>query len=160
MSPKRGTSRAGVAGKSRAATSRGGQIRLRRVYDPPERDEGPCYLVDGLWPRGIGKARLRIEGWLRDVAPSPSLRAWFRHDPERWPEFRARYFAELERKPEAWKPLLEAARRGPVTLLYAASDREHNNAVALREFLEAKLRMRRSSRRTRSTPRASDRASS
>ena len=114
-------------------------IKVKRVYDPAEPDDGRRFLVDRLWPRGMRKEALRMEGWLRDVAPSDRLRRWFGHDPKKWEEFRRRYFAELEAHPEAWQPLLEAARAGNVTLLFSARDTSYNNAVALREFLEGKL---------------------
>ncbi len=115
-------------------------IKVKRVYDPAEPDDGRRFLVDRLWPRGMRKEALRMEGWLRDVAPSDRLRRWFGHDPKKWEEFRRRYFAELEAHPEAWQPLLEAARAGNVTLLFSARDTSYNNAVALREFLEGKLK--------------------
>ena len=115
-------------------------IKVKRVYDPAEPDDGKRFLVDRLWPRGMRKEALRMEGWLRDVAPSDRLRRWFGHDPKKWEEFRRRYFAELEAHPEAWQPLLEAARAGNVTLLFSARDTSYNNAVALREFLEGKLK--------------------
>ncbi|HVY61184.1 MAG TPA: DUF488 domain-containing protein [Planctomycetota bacterium] len=114
------------------------EIRLRRVYDPPGRGEGKRFLVERLWPRGVKKEMLAIDGWLRDVAPSTELRKWFSHDPARWAEFRRRYQAELADNQAAWRPLLEAAREGAVTLLYSSRDTEHNNAVALRAFLERK----------------------
>lgn len=114
-------------------------IRIRRVYDPAQQDEGARYLVDGLWPRDIRKGDLHVEGWLRGVAPSAELRRWFSHDPEKWDEFRRRYAAELDANPGAWRPLLDAARRGTITLLYAAKDTERNNAVALRDYLQARL---------------------
>ncbi len=117
-------------------------IKVKRVYDPVEPDDGKRFLVERLWPRGIRKEALQMDGWLKDVAPSDGLRRWFGHDPKKWEEFRRRYFAELEAHPEAWRPLLEAARAGHVTLLFSARDPHHNNAVALREFLEAKLRGR------------------
>jgi len=115
-------------------------IKVKRVYDPVEPDDGRRFLVDRLWPRGMRKEALRMEGWLRDVAPSDRLRRWFGHDPKKWEEFRRRYFAELEAHPEAWQPLREAARAGNVTLLFSARDTSYNNAVALREFLEGKLK--------------------
>lgn len=87
----------------------------------------------------MSRQSLALEAWLRQVAPSSALRRWYRHDPARWPEFKARYFAELERKPEAWQVLLHAAQMGTVTLVYASRERERNNAVALKEYLEAKL---------------------
>lgn len=114
-------------------------INLRRVYEPPRPGEGARYLVERLWPRGLSKEALQLDGWLREVAPSDALRRWFAHDPARWDEFRRRYFEELDRRAEAWQPLLEAARRGPVTLLFSARDPEHNNAVALKQYLEARL---------------------
>jgi uncharacterized protein YeaO (DUF488 family) len=95
--------------------------------------------VDRLWPRGVKKEKLELAGWLREVAPGDALRKWFKHDPARWSEFQRRYAAELERNPQAWQPILEAARKGRVTLLFAAKDAEHNNAVALKAFLEPKL---------------------
>lgn len=115
-------------------------IKVKRVYDPVEPDDGRRFLVERLWPRGIKKEALRMDGWLREVAPSDRLRRWFGHDPRKWEEFRRRYFEELEAHPEAWRPLLEAARVGNITLLFSARDTSHNNAVALREFLEEKLK--------------------
>jgi uncharacterized protein YeaO (DUF488 family) len=95
--------------------------------------------VDRLWPRGVKRERLQLAGWLKEVAPGESLREWFNHDPERWEEFQRRYSAELEERPGAWGPILQAARDGSVTLLFAAKDEQHNNAVALKAFLERKL---------------------
>jgi uncharacterized protein YeaO (DUF488 family) len=115
-----------------------GNIRLARIHAPDPEASGRVYLVDRLWPRGVRKDSVQLDGWLKDVAPSPELRRWFGHDPERWEEFRRRYFVELDARPESWQPLLDALRRGDVTLLYAARDQEHNNAVALRDFLEAR----------------------
>jgi uncharacterized protein YeaO (DUF488 family) len=114
-------------------------IRIERVYDHPGYDSGARFLVERLWPRGMKKEALQMDGWLKDVAPSGELRRWFGHDPARWEEFKQRYFAELDQKPEAWQPLLEAARKGDVTLLYSARDEEHNNALALRDYLQARL---------------------
>ena len=110
-------------------------IHLKRVYDEPAPGDGQRLLVDGLWPRGLTKAELQVEAWLRAVAPSTALRKWFGHDPARWDDFRHRYFAELAANPDALAQLRGWLARGPVTLLYAARDEEHNNAVALREFL-------------------------
>lgn len=111
-------------------------ISVKRVYEPAEPTDGARYLVDRLWPRGIRKEDLKIEAWLKDVAPSNELRNWFHHDLPKWDEFKGRYFAELDSKPNAWHPLMEAAKHGKVTLLYSARDEQHNNAVALQEFLE------------------------
>lgn len=114
-------------------------IKAKRVYDEEEPTDGVRFLVDRLWPRGVKKTELKIDGWLKDVAPSSDLRKWFAHDPVKWPEFRRRYFAELDREPEAWDPILKAARGGDVTLLYSAHDPEHSNAIALQEYLESKM---------------------
>jgi len=114
-------------------------IKLKRVYEQAEPDDGARYLIDGLWPRGVAKDALHLTAWVRDVAPSAELRKWFGHDPARWDEFRRRYGAELDAMPQAWEPLLGAARSGTITLLFAARDTEHNNAVALREYLQARL---------------------
>lgn len=110
-------------------------IRVKRVYDPPSSRDGIRFLVERLWPRGMKKADLRMEDWLKEAAPSSELRRWFGHAPQRWEEFRRRYFLELEKKPEVWEPIRKAARRGDVTLLYSARDTEHNNAVALKEYV-------------------------
>ncbi|MEU0518163.1 DUF488 family protein [Streptosporangium sp. NPDC006007] len=115
-----------------------GDIIISRAYGT-EPTEGAVFLVDGIWPRGVRKEDLKLAGWARDVAPSPELRLWFGHRPERFDEFRLRYRRELDGKPDAVRPLLEAARQGPVTLLYGAKDTEHNNAVVLREFLRDRL---------------------
>lgn len=115
-------------------------IKVKRVYDTPSPDDGRRILVDRIWPRGIRKENARIDAWAKDIAPSQALRRWFGHAPARWEAFQGRYFSELETKPEAWRGILEQARKGPLTLLYAASDTEHNNAVALRAYLQRKAR--------------------
>ncbi|MCI0453977.1 MAG: DUF488 family protein [Candidatus Dadabacteria bacterium] len=115
-------------------------IKIRRVYDSSDKDEGLGFLIDRLWPRGVKKGTLQMEGWLKDAAPSDALRRWFKHDPKKWDKFRHRYFAELDSKREVWQPLLKAARKGTITLLYSARDREHNNALALKEYLKSKLK--------------------
>ncbi len=115
-------------------------ITFKRAYDPVSRADGRRFLVERLWPRGVSKAELHVEAWLRDVGPSTGLRQWFGHDPEKWDEFRRRYRAELDSHPEAWRPIVSAARRGRVTLIYSSHDTEHNNAVALRDYLEKKMR--------------------
>jgi uncharacterized protein YeaO (DUF488 family) len=115
-------------------------IALKRAYDPVSHSDGTRLLVERLWPRGVSKAKLRIDSWLKDVGPSTDLRKWFSHDPNKWVEFRRRYFRELGSRREAWQPILSAARRGTVTLVYSSHDTEHNNAVALQEFLRRKLR--------------------
>ncbi len=110
------------------------EINLKRVYETASKDDGVRILVDRLWPRGLSKDRAKIELWLRDVAPSNNLRRWFNHEPEKWDEFRRRYFAELTDNAVA-RSVLEEASGSKVTLLFAAKDEERNNAVALREYL-------------------------
>lgn len=114
-------------------------IKVRRVFDPEEQGEGARFLVDRLWPRGVRKEPLHIQAWLKEAAPSNELRHWYAHDPQKWEQFQRRYAAELDAKKESWQPLLEAARRGDVTLLYGSKERQHNNAVALKRYLEQQL---------------------
>jgi uncharacterized protein YeaO (DUF488 family) len=114
-------------------------IDLKRAYDPPAASDGRRILVDRIWPRGIAKADLRIEVWLRDLAPSGGLRKWFGHDPKKWGEFKKRYADEIAQRADALAQLVEIAKAGHVTLVYAAKDTEHNNAVALKEQLEHRL---------------------
>ncbi len=111
-------------------------ILLKRAYESAGPHDGLRILVDRLWPRGVAKDTSHIDLWLKDVAPSTSLRKWFGHDPEKWDEFRNRYWAELRSNPEATGQLCEQVRRGVVTLVYGAKDREHNHAVALKAYLE------------------------
>jgi uncharacterized protein YeaO (DUF488 family) len=113
-----------------------GLIRLARVRDPDDGGAEPRFLVDRVWPRGVPRDALRLTDWLPEVGPSHDLRTWFGHRPERWDEFRRRYAAELADHPEHWRVLSEAVAAGDVTLLYGSRDAEHNNAVALRAFLE------------------------
>jgi uncharacterized protein YeaO (DUF488 family) len=115
-------------------------LKLKRAYDPASKTDGTRVLVERLWPRGLSKAKLRVDSWLKDVGPSTELRKWFSHDPEKWSRFRTRYFRELDSQPNAWRPILSAARRGRVTLVYSSHDEQHNNAVALQDYLRAKLR--------------------
>jgi uncharacterized protein YeaO (DUF488 family) len=114
-------------------------ISVKRVYDPPAGGDGFRFLVDRLWPRGIRKEDLKLDAWLKEAAPSNELRKWYAHDPARWKEFQERYRAELDGKKESWKPIVEAARQGNVTLLYSTRETERNNAVALKVFLEEQL---------------------
>jgi uncharacterized protein YeaO (DUF488 family) len=111
-------------------------IALKRVYDKAERTDGVRYLIERLWPRGVKKTSLKIDGWLKETGPSAELRKWFNHDPVRWAEFQRRYFKELDASPGSWRPIADAARHGKVTLIYSSHDSEHNNAVALKRFLE------------------------
>ncbi|MEW6125340.1 MAG: DUF488 family protein [Pseudomonadota bacterium] len=113
-------------------------IRLKRVYDPKASGDGLRILIDALWPRGIAREDEPFDAWLKEFAPSTELRRWFGHEPARWQEFRQRYFAELDERPEAIEALRKtiADADGPVTFVFAARDTEHNNAVALRDYLE------------------------
>ncbi len=114
-------------------------IVLKRAYDPAAASDGRRVLVERLWPRGVATGRLKLDEWAKEVAPGAALRRWYGHVPERWPEFRRRYLAELRANPAAWEPLLAMARRGRVTFVYAARDEERNGAVVLKEFLDRKL---------------------
>ena len=114
-------------------------LKIKRVYEDAESSDGVRFLVDRLWPRGIKKEGLKMKAWLKDVAPSQSLRRWYGHDVDKWEEFQQRYWAELEKNRDAWSPILDAARKGDVTLLYSARDMEHNSAWVLQSFLEEQL---------------------
>ncbi|MEI9986002.1 MAG: DUF488 domain-containing protein [Aliidongia sp.] len=111
------------------------EIRLKRAYEPAAAEDGARVLVDRLWPRGLRKEDLALDAWLKYVAPSTELRRWFGHDPARWDEFRQRYRAELQERPGVLDALRERARQGPLTLIYAAHDEAHNEAVVLRDLL-------------------------
>src|SRR5512140_1535311 len=111
-------------------------LKTKRVYEAAQTSDGTRFLVERLWPRGIKKDDVKMKAWLKDVAPSPELRKWFAHDPDKWSDFQKRYRAELKANPEAWKPIVAAARRGTVTLLYSARDTEHNSALVLKSFLD------------------------
>ncbi|HEY4255919.1 MAG TPA: DUF488 domain-containing protein [Candidatus Udaeobacter sp.] len=115
-------------------------IRLKRVYDKPAKSDGYRVLVDRLWPRGVKKNQARIDQWLKDIAPSTKLRKWFGHDPSRWKEFKKRYAAELDDQRDQVEQLARAAKKRTVTLLFGAKDTEHNNAVALKEYLMSKVK--------------------
>ncbi len=115
-------------------------IRVERVYGHTSADGSTRFLVERLWPRGIKKEALQVDGWLKDAAPSTELRKWFKHDPAKWKEFQRRYRSELDKHPEGWQPILQAARRGAVTLLYSAHDTEHNNALVLKDYVDQKLK--------------------
>jgi uncharacterized protein YeaO (DUF488 family) len=111
-------------------------IRLKRIYEPTEASDGARVLVERLWPRGISKQSARLALWARELAPSTELRKWFNHDPERWEEFKTRYFAELDGRSELFEPLLALTRAGTVTFVFASREERLNNAVALREYVE------------------------
>jgi uncharacterized protein YeaO (DUF488 family) len=114
-------------------------IKVKRIYDPVSTDDGVRFLVDRLWPRGLRKEAVRIDAWLKEFAPSDELRRWFGHDPAKWDEFNQRYFAELDQAPLLKQTILPAFQRGTVTLLFSARDLEHNNAVALKAYLDHSL---------------------
>jgi uncharacterized protein YeaO (DUF488 family) len=114
-------------------------IQLKRVYDRPAVRDGVRVLVERLWPRGVRKEGLVMDSWLKDAGPSNELRQWFAHDPAKWDKFKAKYFAELNSRPDSWEPILQSAGHRTVTLLYSSRDTQHNNAVALKQYLERKL---------------------
>src|SRR4051812_46330772 len=128
------------------------KIKTKRVYEPAAKEDGTRFLVDRLWPRGLSKADARVDHWFKDVAPSNELRRWFGHDPAKWPEFRRRYFGELEGKAESIARIKEAAKQGRVTLLYGARDTDHNNAIVLLEYLVGKKTSRSATRTKKSVP--------
>ncbi len=109
---------------------------LKRVYEPAVKEDGARFLVERLWPRGVSKDSAKLNCWLKEVAPSAALRKWYGHDPKRWGEFRLRYLEELSRAPENQAPIREAARKGNVTLVFAAKNPEISSAGVLKEFLE------------------------
>src|SRR5689334_3077598 len=115
-------------------------IKLKRVYDLVAPDDGARFLVERLWPRGMKKNALHLDEWLKDVAPSTTLRRWYAHDTQKWREFRQRYSRELNSNPAAVEPIIKAAKRGNVTLVYSARDTEHNNAVLLKEYVEGQMK--------------------
>jgi uncharacterized protein YeaO (DUF488 family) len=114
-------------------------IQIKRVYDPSAKEDGARFLVERLWPRGMKKDALRMDAWCKNLAPSRDLRRWFSHDPAKWKEFQRRYRAELADNPAACQPLLDSAKQGNITLLYSAHDTGHNNALALKSYLEERL---------------------
>jgi uncharacterized protein YeaO (DUF488 family) len=111
-------------------------IQTKRVYAPPSRDDGYRILVDRLWPRGLSKAKAKVDLWLKDVAPSTELRKWFAHDPAKWTEFKRRYTAELKLHRDQMAIVKQHAEKGPVTLLFGARDEEHNEALVLQHLLQ------------------------
>jgi uncharacterized protein YeaO (DUF488 family) len=110
-------------------------IKLKRVYEKPDKKDGFRILVDRLWPRGLTKEKAGVDLWLKDIAPTTELRKWFNHDPEKWSDFQKKYLKELKENKEAVSELKEHLKKGPVTLLYAAKDEEHNEALVLKHYL-------------------------
>lgn len=115
-------------------------LKIKRVYDPPSDEDGYRVLVDRVWPRGISKDKVKVDVWLREVAPSDALRKWFAHDPAKWEEFRSRYTGELNSNREFDKLVDLVRGRETVTLVYSARDTEHNQAVVLKQLLERRLK--------------------
>lgn len=112
-------------------------IRIKRVYEEPEATDGKRILVDRLWARGLSKEKARVDLWLKEIAPSTELRHWYGHDPDKWPEFKQRYTAELKANPDAVEALLQEVQAGLVTLLYSSKEEQLNNAFALKEYIES-----------------------
>jgi uncharacterized protein YeaO (DUF488 family) len=110
-------------------------IKLKRAYSPPSARDGKRILIDRLWPRGVKRSEVAIDRWMKEIAPSTTLRRWFRHDPARWQEFRRRYAAEIHDHTNALAELRATARKGPITLVFGARDELHNDAVVLRDVL-------------------------
>ena len=125
----------GEAESARAEGASLNKIQIKRIYEPPARSDGTRILVDRLWPRGVARDGARIDAWIKDVAPSDALRRWYSHDPEKWPEFRARYIVELKNNPAVIELHDMAAKSKTLTLLFAAKDNLRNNATVLHEFL-------------------------
>lgn len=116
------------------------KIQLKRVYDPVSIEDGFRILVERLWPRGIKKSDLKMDRWLKDVAPSPDLRKWYSHDVAKWDEFQKKYVQELEKNSDAIQFISQELHKGPITFLYSARDKMHNSALCLKHYLEKKRR--------------------
>lgn len=114
-------------------------LKVKRVYEAAQAEDGYRVLVDRLWPRGLTRQTAVIDAWLKECAPSADLRRWFGHDPAKWPQFQQRYFKELDAKKAVLADILTKSRAQPVTLLYAAKDAHHNNAVAMKSYLESRV---------------------
>ena len=118
------------------AESRNMKIKIKRVYEQPDKDDGVRILVDRLWPRGLTKEKAAVDLWLKEIAPSTELRKWFGHDPDKWKSFRGRYETEIMHNDDLVKVLKDKAQGGTVTLVYGARDQKHNEALVLKQFLE------------------------
>ena len=114
-------------------------IRTKRVYEQPDEADGYRILVDRLWARGLSKNKAKVDFWIKEIAPSTELRRWYGHDPDKWTEFKSRYAAELDANPGEVEILLEEIQAGIVTFLYSSKEEQLNNAVALKEYIEAIL---------------------
>ena len=115
-------------------------IKVERIYNNPRGNSTFRILVDRLWPRGLSKDKVKVDLWQKDIAPSNSLRRWFSHDERKWDEFKARYFKELEKNAEFVSTIIDRAKEEPITLLYGAKEEKFNNAMALKEYLERKIK--------------------
>jgi len=113
-------------------------IQVKRAYDKPQKSDGFRVLIDRIWPRGIRKEELKLDEWLKTLAPSTELRQWFGHDPQKWDEFRTRYFQELDAHPDEIQKLRAKAREGPLTIVFGSKEERFNNATALKEHLESR----------------------
>jgi uncharacterized protein YeaO (DUF488 family) len=111
-------------------------IKIKRVYEQPDKKDGERILVDRLWPRGLTKEKAGVDLWLKEIAPSTELRKWFAHDPNKWKRFRGRYETEIRHNDDLIKVLKQKAREGTITLIYGARDEEHNEALVLKQFME------------------------
>ena len=114
-------------------------IHIKRAYEGPSNEDGQRILVDRLWPRGISKDNAKIDFWPKEIAPSNELRKWYGHEPEKWEEFKKKYFAELDAIPEKVQELLDYVQKGTVTFVYSSKEERINNAVALKEYVEARM---------------------
>ncbi len=114
-------------------------LKIKRVYDPPSAGDGKRILIDRLWPRGLRKDNAKIDAWIKEAGPATELRKWFNHEPEKWKGFKQRFFAELDAKPDVVSEIIGLARKGTVTLLFGSKEERFNNAVALKEYLEARM---------------------
>jgi uncharacterized protein YeaO (DUF488 family) len=115
-------------------------IKVERIYNNPRGNSTFRILVDRLWPRGLSKDKVKVDLWQKDIAPSNSLRRWFSHDERKWDEFKHRYFKELEKNAEFVSTIIDRAKEEPITLLYGAKEEKFNNAMALKEYLEEKIK--------------------
>jgi uncharacterized protein YeaO (DUF488 family) len=114
-------------------------LKIKRVYDPPSPNDGKRILIDRLWPRGLKKEDAKVDVWIKEVAPSTQLRMWYGHDPKKWVEFKRRFFSELHRRQDLVEGIVNASRKGTVTLLFGSKEERFNNAVAIKEFVEARM---------------------
>ncbi len=114
-------------------------LKIKRVYDQPSQDDGKRILIDRLWPRGLKKEDARIDEWIKEIAPSNELRKWFNHDPNKWNEFKKRFFAELLGKRDMVEGIISTARKGTVTLLFGSKEERFNNATALKEYIDSRM---------------------